>query len=92
MHGPVKLRPRNTNRKGMLSTMDLLSKLARFAYKVKTVLYMQGCSKKHVGARRSTVVSLPLKLVFPAPLPLPICVPALARHVKRTDGGEPVDI
>jgi len=48
-----------------LSTVDLLTKLARLAKKVKKVILVQSCFTKQVGARRSTVLSLPTQLVFP---------------------------
>jgi len=59
------LRAGNTNWKGKWSTVDLLFKIA-FVEKDKKVLLMQSRNTKNVCARRSTVLSLPLKLVLPA--------------------------
>jgi hypothetical protein len=49
---------------GRFSTVDLLIKLACFAYNVKKVLLMRSSSTKQVGTKRSTVLILPLQLVF----------------------------
>jgi len=50
--------PGNATRKGKLSTVDLLLESLK-------VLFMLSSINKHVGARRSPVLSLPLRLVFP---------------------------
>ncbi len=81
--------PGNTNWREGLSTLDLLIKLACIEKKAKKVLLMQSNSTKQVSARRSTVQSLSLQLVFPVPI---LCLSSsktqntiLGRHNTQTN-------
>jgi hypothetical protein len=54
-----------TNWRGMLSTVDLLIRLASFVKKLHTIFNVKSSWSLLVSARRSTVLCLPLQLGFP---------------------------
>jgi len=58
--GPL-IEPGNTNRRGKLSTVGLLIKVACFGNKQSKGCYIKICLAKLISARRSTVLSLPLR-------------------------------
>ncbi len=55
----------NTNRRGRLSTVELLLKLARLALKGIKVISIQSSITVQVGARRSIVLGLPPSGIIP---------------------------
>jgi hypothetical protein len=55
----------NTDRKGRVSTVDLLIRVACFVKKVDKIFNVKRSLSKLFSTRRSTVLSLPLHLVFP---------------------------